>query len=216
MEALSCRAGPSGVQNIRARQLLRNSSRKRQAAKAYEEAIALLCTLDPDQTTDPETLGLWSGVHKRRSDLRGRSEKQRLDDLEAAIFTAERGFLIRQDTYTGINLAYLFDLRASISSGDKKIADRVFADRVRRRVITAAEKAITLMSDRLVGVDGQPSTSVAEELYWAHATIAEALIGLGDPKGDQALEKAKTYAVADWMIAGTLGQIEKLKALRAI
>lgn len=186
------------------------------AAKAYEEAIALLGTLDPDQTTDPETLGLWSGVHKRRADLPGRSEKQRLDDLEAAIYTAERGFLIRQDYYTGINLAYLFDLRASMSTGDKKIADRVFADRVRQRVLAAAEKAIELMSERLVGADGQPSAGAAEELYWAHATIAEALIGLGDRKGDQALEKAKTYAGSDWMIATTLGQIEKLKALRAI
>ncbi|MER8777021.1 tetratricopeptide repeat-containing protein [Mesorhizobium sp. M0977] len=185
------------------------------AAKAYEEAITLLCTLDPEQTTDPETLGLWSSVHKRRFDLPGRSEGQRLNDLEAAIYTAERGFLIRQDYYTGINLAYLFDLRASISSGDQKIADRVFADRVRRRVVTAAEKAIKLISERLVGADGQPSASATEELYWAHATIAEALIGLGDQKGENAFEQAKTYAVADWMIDTTVGQIGRLKALRA-
>ncbi|RXT47929.1 hypothetical protein B5V01_08175 [Mesorhizobium erdmanii] len=82
-------------------------------------------------------------------------------------------------------------------------------------MVAAAEKAIKLMSKRLVGADGQSSASAAEELYWAHATIAEALIGLSDRKGERAFEKAKTYAAADWMIATTEGQIEKLKALRA-
>ncbi|UVK55365.1 hypothetical protein DBIPINDM_001873 [Mesorhizobium sp. AR02] len=185
------------------------------AAAAYEEAISLLRTLDPEQTTDPETLGLWSAVHKRRSDLLGRTESERLEDLESAIYTAERGFLIRQDYYTGINLAYLFDIRASTSSGNEKIADRIFADRVRKRVIKAAEKAIDLIRKRLVGVDGKTSASANDELYWAHATLAEALIGLGDPRGDAVLKAAAALGVAAWMNETTLEQIKKLRALRA-
>ncbi|MBY5904161.1 DUF4071 domain-containing protein [Rhizobium leguminosarum] len=184
------------------------------AAAAYEEAISFLQMLDPDQTTDPETLGLWSGVHKRRSALPGRAANDRLKDLDKAIYAAERGFLIRQDYYTGINLAYLFDLRASISSDENKIADRVFANRVRRRVVDAAEKVLNSLPEQFEQTLDGGTEVINETLYWPQATLAEALIGLKDPRGDTELEKAKQMASAAWMIEATLRQIEELKKLR--
>ncbi|NKL98682.1 tetratricopeptide repeat-containing protein [Rhizobium leguminosarum] len=182
------------------------------AAAAYEEAISLLQILEPDQTTDPETLGLWSGVHKRRSALPGRAADDRLADLDTAIYAAERGFLIRQDYYTGINLAYLFDVRASISSGEYKIADRVFANRVRRRVVDAAEKALSSLPEQFEQTEDRGTKVMT--LYWPQATLAEALIGLNDPRGETELAKAKQMAPADWMVKITLQQIEDLKRMR--
>ncbi|MGO6679599.1 tetratricopeptide repeat-containing protein [Rhizobium leguminosarum] len=182
------------------------------AAAAYEEAISLLQILEPDQTTDPETLGLWSGVHKRRSALPGRAADDRLADLDTAIYAAERGFLIRQDYYTGINLAYLFDVRASISSGEYKIADRVFANRVRRRVVDAAEKALNSLPEQFEQTEDRGTKIMT--LYWPQATLAEALIGLNDPRGETELAKAKQMAPADWMVEITLQQIEDLKRMR--
>ncbi|NZD66265.1 DUF4071 domain-containing protein [Rhizobium sp. WYCCWR 11290] len=182
------------------------------AAAAYEEAISYLQILEPNQTTDPETLGLWSGVHKRRSALPGRAADARLADLDTAIYAAERGFLIRQDYYTGINLAYLFDVRASISSGEYKIADRVFANRVRRRVVDAAEKALNSLPEQFEQTEDRGTKVMT--LYWPQATLAEALIGLDDPRGEKELEKAKQMASATWMVDTTLRQIEDLKKLR--
>ncbi len=186
------------------------------AAAAYEEAILLLKMLDPDQTTDPETLGLWSGVYKRRSALPGRLTDDRLADLDKAIYAAERGFLIRQDYYTGINLAYLFDFRASISSDENRIADRIFANRVRRRVVEAAEKALNSLTEQFEQKRDGATEVIKETLYWPQATLAEALIGLGDPRGETELEKAKHMASAAWMIDTTVRQINDLKKLREV
>jgi hypothetical protein len=153
-------------------------------------------------------------VHKRRSALPGRASNDRLADLDKAIYAAERGFLIRQDYYTGINLAYLFDFRASISSGENKIADRIFANRVRRRVVEAAEKALNSLSEQFEQTRDGDTEVIRETLYWPQATLAEALIGLRDPRGETELEKAKQMGSAAWMIDTTLRQIEDLKKLR--
>ena len=105
-----------------------------QALAGYAEAEALLRQLDIETTTDPETLGLWSAIHKRRAEFATRSpEEQYSRTLTRRSARAERGFIIKRDYYNGTNLAYLLNLRASMSSGDDRIADNVLADRVRRR-----------------------------------------------------------------------------------
>jgi len=185
------------------------------AARAYAEAINLLGILDPERTTDPETLGLWSAVHKRRFFLPGRDEEQKRDDLNTAIYAAERGFLIRQDHYNGANLAYLFELRASINEGDEKVADRVFADRTWRRVVASASREAELILERLAK-GGQLSATAREQLYWAKATHAEALLGLDDPAGHFALKEATALdGVSQWMIKTTMDQISGLRQLRS-
>ena len=185
------------------------------AARAYAEAIDLLRILEPERTTDPETLGLWSAVHKRRFFLPERHDEQKRADLDTAIYAAERGFLIRQDHYNGANLAFLFDLRASINEGDEKIADRVFAGRTRRRVVAAARQEADLIVQRLAK-DGWLSATATEQLYWAKATYAEALLGLDDPAGQAALKEAIALdGVSQWMINTTMDQVSALKQLRS-
>jgi hypothetical protein len=178
---------------------------------AYQQSIDLLNQLQPDQTVDPEILGLWSAVHKRRSQLQTRNDEQRRADVDTAIYASERGFLIRQDHYNGVNLAYLLDVRASLSSGDDRIADCVLADRVRRRVVTFARAELARITD---ASQGKLSEQLQDQVYWCQASIAEALAGLGDPALDDALNTTISTAAHDWMREITLSQIKQVQLLR--
>jgi hypothetical protein len=180
--------------------------------KAYAEAIELLTALDPLSTTDPETLGLWSAIHKRRADLPNRKQEEKLADLNTGIFAAERGFLIRQDYYTGGNLAFLLDVRAAMTSGDEQTADRVLARRYRRRLVQITEAQL----ERIPAQSAEQSVTLNEERYWVGAAHAEALIGLGDLKGQSSLNEAFKLAPFDWMKDTTLNQIKKLKQLHQV
>jgi hypothetical protein len=185
------------------------------ASVAYAEAAELLQQLGPETTTDPETLGLWSAIHKRRAELPARSDLERRADLDVAIRTAERGFLIRGDYYTGTNLAYLLNVRASMSSGDDHIADRVLAERVRRRVVEISTERLTILESEKSAPPDEPGgvAVLEEERYWTKASLAESLIALGDESGTEILQKAIGNAPAAWMAEVTLTQLGKLQSL---
>ncbi len=176
-----------------------------QALKGYSDAEALLRQLDVETTTDPETLGLWSAIHKQRADIATRSPDQQRLDLDIAIRAAERGFVIRRDSYNGTNLAFLLNVRASKSSGNDRIADNVVADRIRREVVDITASALATLKD----------TTLQDEKYWIAATHAEALIALGDSSGDQLMRNAIASAPAPWMASTTQRQLDKVRRLLA-
>jgi len=182
-----------------------------QALAGYAEAEALLRQLDAETTTDPETIGLWSAIHKRRAEMTTRSPDERKQDLTEAIRAAERGFLIKRDFYNGTNLAYLLNLRASLSSGDDKIADNVLAGRVRREVVEIATRGLeTLAANTAAGAD---TTTLRDEKYWLAATRAESLIALGDKSGDDLMKEALASAPAAWMADSTKSQLDRVLKL---
>ena len=189
-------------------QAARNEGPQR-ALDGYAKAADLLRNLDVETTTDPETLGLWSAIHKRKAETESLPADERSRDLDEAIRAAERGFRIRRDYYNGTNLAYLYTLRAALSSGDDRIADNVFAGRVRREVvgITARRR------DELAGKVSAAGTALQQEGYWIAATHAESLIALGDPAGEEALNAALASAPEGWMADSTRAQIERLRRL---
>ena len=131
-------------------------------------------SLVPETTTDPETLGLWSAIHKRRAEMPIRSEAERKADLNVAIQAAERGFLIRQDYYNGTNLAYLLNLRASLSSGNYQIADNILAERVRRQVVDISAKRLETLEAEKAAPASEPGAPgpLEEEKYWTAASHA--------------------------------------------
>ena len=183
------------------------------ALAGYAEAEKLLAGLDVETTTDPETLGLWSAIHKRRAETPGRTAEQQKADVDMAVDAAERGFMIKRDYYNGTNLAYLFNLRASLSSGDDRIADNVFADRVREMVVKIVdERLATLGAQKVDPAEARP---LDEERYWIAATKAESLVALGDPSGPGLMDAALASAPAPWMADTTRDQMGKLKALLA-
>lgn len=165
--------------------------------EALRLARGILLELSPEVSNDPETLGLWGAVHKRLWSELG--ERQHLD---TAILAYERGFDIRTDYYNGINLAYLFNVRARVSLPAEQIADFVTAERVRRRVIPICEDALR------TGVKAQV------DRYWLKATLTEAYLGIGDAAVAQEWQVAVDQeSVADWMRESTGRQLAALREL---
>ena len=167
-----------------------------QTLAGYAEAETLLRELDADTTTDPETIGLWSAIHKRRAETATRSPDERKQDLTEAIRAAERGFIIKRDYYNGTNLAYLLNLRASMSSGDDRIADNILAARVRREVVDITTRGIEALPAK---ISAGGDTTLRDEKYWLAATRAESLIALGDKSGEPLMKDALASAPAAWM-----------------
>ena len=176
---------------------------------ALFEARAVLEELSPKSSCDPETLGLWGAIHKRLNEI-GNSEGDRAKALEEAVWAYGKGFDLKEDYYNGINYAFLLDTRAAASSGDDAIADRVLAQRVRKRVLAACQEQLK------AGIKGESERSKAEQEYWVRATVVEALAGLGRiDESATAFEAAKHMAPEPWMIDATEQQVGKLKALLA-
>jgi tetratricopeptide (TPR) repeat protein len=173
---------------------------------ALEEARGLLLTLDPATSNDTETLGLWGAVHKRLWDeTEDKQSEEAARHLDEAVRGYERGFYLRNDYYNGINLAFLLNVRAAhATSPAEAVADFVWAERVRREVLSICDDA--LQSDAL------PKSNK----YWVLATKAEALLGAGErEQADRAYAEAYAAAPEPWMIDTTKEQRAKLETLLA-
>jgi tetratricopeptide (TPR) repeat protein len=192
-------------------------SRHPDVVAALRAARETLTVLEPRVSSDGETVGLWGAIHKRLWEA-----EQERSDLDEAIRAHERGFYLRNDHYNGINLAFLLNVRASQSTGNEAIADRVLAARMRREVLKIADEFLNEEEARAkkardageAAADGAPSWD--EYRYWVRASRVEALFGLGHrTEADQAFQAAKAMQPPpkDWMIASTEEQLDKLKAL---
>ena len=172
---------------------------------ALLEARRILQDLGPQTTQDAETLGLWGAVHKRLWEL-----TEEPPHLEEAIRAYERGFYLRNDTYTGINYAFLLNVRAARAPRLDAIADAVLAQRVRRRIIEECE---LLLARGIRDDDGRPDR---ESTFWLYATLVEARSGVGDRAGADAA-KAKTLEAnpEPWMVESMEEQLGKLETLLA-
>jgi tetratricopeptide (TPR) repeat protein len=173
------------------------------ATALHDASHILLAKLNADTTNDPETLGLWGAVHKRLWDL-DRDRK----NLDTAIAAYERGFYLKQDYYNGINVAFLFNVRAAEHQAAGRvaeaIADFVVARRIRREVIPICEGALA----------AGPRTPA--DKYWILATLWEAAFGIEDADGITRWQPlAEAAATAQWMLDSTRPQLEKLATLLA-
>jgi Tetratricopeptide Repeats-Sensor len=176
---------------------------------ALLESKAVLGQLDPEGSSDPETLGLWGAIHKRLYEMKDMPRQDRLDALTAAIFAHEKGFYLRNDYYNGINFTFLLDCRAAELGGDDAIADRVQARRVRERVVGICMRLLA------EGIKGENEDKRREEEYWVRATLVEALFGLGNTaKSEAEFVIARKVAPEQWMIDTTQEQLAKLRALQ--
>ena len=193
-------------------------SKQPNEAAALDEALRLLAPLQPEVSNDPETVGLAGAIEKRLFD-QGRGA----DHLDRAIRYYGRGYYLRDDWYNGINLAYLLTLRAdkALSASDnERIADLIWANRIRREALALSERDLQAIRERSGGVTqsvGFCAIQRARDLeqeFWCLASKAEAYFGLGDL---QAFESAKSGLVAlspaQWMMDTFNSQIERLREL---
>ena len=193
-------AGPKDDYVVQQLALATYKSKQPSEIEALQLAKEILNYLWPHDSLDPETLGLWAAVQKRFYEKNG--DRNALDE---AITATERGFVLRQDYYNGINLAFLLDTRAAGASHDLSREDHAQAPSVRRRVTDICRALV------------EPGKEMDEkDRYWVLATLQEAAVGLGDEKAaaDWALQ-AREFAVAPWMIETTNTQLEKLRRLLA-
>jgi hypothetical protein len=175
---------------------------------ALLESKAILRQLDPEASSDPETLGLWGAIHKRLYDTKDLPRQDRLGALAAAIWAHEKGFFLRNDYYNGINFAFLLNCRARELGGEDAIADQLRARQVRERVVTICERLLA------EGIRGEGNDKKREE-YWVRATLVEALLGLGDAaKSEAEFAIAKKADPEPWMLDTTEVQLAKIRALQ--
>jgi tetratricopeptide (TPR) repeat protein len=165
---------------------------------ALKAAESILSPLIPEESTDPETLGLTGAIFKRLWE-----ETHQPGHLQQAIGYFEKGFHTTKDYYNGINLAYLLNVHGRYQkSRHEAIADYVLAKRVRMEVIGICEK---------LAAEGIEARS---DRYWIYATLEEAYLGVGNlHKYEELSVKAASAAKGKWERETTVSQIGKLKAL---
>ncbi len=163
---------------------------------ALRKAKDILMPLAPSTSSDAETVGLWGAVHKRLWE-----EKKQKVDLDQGIRAYERGYFFKNDHYNGINLAFLLDVRASLTAGDEAVADRVRARRIRGEILELCNQSL------------KSGTLQGDDAFWVLATKVEALVGLRDPDAEPELAAAVAKAPQPWMAETLVEQIGKLKAL---
>jgi hypothetical protein len=169
---------------------------------ALKEALVLLERLNPESTTDPETLGLAGAIYKRFWE-----DQHSKNDLDKSIYFYEKGFYIKNDYYNGINLAFLFNVRGSLDTGNEAVADYVLANRVRKEVV----KICTEITEGSNFIE-------RDDQYWVWATLEEAYFALGSELDNLveytlAKEEALRLVKSDWERQSTESQIQKLKEL---
>lgn len=167
--------------------------------EAFELALDILDRrLHLADTTDPETLGIAGGLHKRWWQY-----SQRVPQLRRARELYERGHRVPgNDGYCGINAAYVTDLLAAID-GHAERDERSEADQLRAEVIDLVLP--------LVG-PGQPQRAH----YFMWATLGEAYFCLSRfDDAAEAFRHARTETgPARWELETTARQMGELVRLK--
>jgi|RhiMetdeSRZDD1v2_1073273.scaffolds.fasta_scaffold111470_1 tetratricopeptide repeat protein len=191
---------------------------------ALNEALRVLAQLDPKDSNDPETVGLAGAIEKRHFD-----KDQGVEHLNRAISYYGRGYYLRNDWYNGINLAYLLNVRTDTvldATQEDRIADLVWANRIRREVLALCEQDLHAIHERAqrmaINADESGSNAVKEDQkardkdqeFWCLATKAEAHFGLGEMAAyQQARSAAQALEHANWMMDTFNEQIGRLRSL---
>ena len=166
---------------------------------SLKEALSILELLNINQTTNPETLGLAGAIYKRLWE-----ESKDYIYLNDSIKYYEKGFYIKNDYYNGINLAYLYNVKAyEEKERNQRITDFITANRIREKVIS--------ICNNLYRADNFCERS---DKYWIIATLEESYFAIGcQEKYKYFKNKAKSLASDNWRRESTDYQISKLNTL---
>lgn len=199
------------------------------AVRALHDALEVLGPLNPEVSNDPETVGLAGAIEKRLFE-----KGQGAGHLAHAIRYYTRGYYLRDDSYNGINLAYLRDVRADSPldpTDADRIADLVFANRIRSEVLALCDRELEAcrkskeqaeqtraraVQPGAAGLWETQRESDWERSYWCLATKAEAHFGLGE-MANYEMTRSQAMALdpapAPWMIDSFTSQLGKLRSL---
>lgn len=159
-------------------------------AKLPSEETALLAGLEiidalkPEESNDPETLGIAGAMHKRLWML-----KSERGSLDKAIRCYRRGFDVRGDYYNGENLATCLDYRSRVQDeAQEDDYDRKTASKVRESIVENLQKEMEKASfgDRM-------------DRKWVFATLANCYFALGnDAAGNRYEGRFRQEHPAEW------------------
>lgn len=191
---------------------------------ALHDAMELLKRLDIERTNDTETVSLAGRIEKELFE-RG----QGVQHLAYSIEFYQRGYFLLHNRYHGLNLAFLFNKRVDSFEHytmEDKIADMVFASRIRRQVLKMCEKDWNETMDRKHRIasktESENATNIAEyneaddnkEMFWIQVNKAECHYGLGEiEEYRKALKTAKGIEHAEWMMKAFDKQHMEMKTL---
>src|SRR5690606_35647713 len=141
--------------------------------------IELLEKIDLARTNDPETVALAGSIEKHLFE-----EGQGDEHLNNAIVLYQRGYYLLHNRHNGINLAYLLQLRTTTMldpQKEDKIADQVWANRIRKEVLELCKRDLEKIND-MESHAGETMTPVTEEQegiineqkFWIAVNKAEA------------------------------------------
>lgn len=131
--------------------------------KALLDAENILQELNPEETTDIETLGLSGAINKRLFE-----ETNDSNYLDKSIRFYSKGYHIAQDYYNGVNYAYLLTLKAALET-EKYIAISFF---VQSQIIR--EEIITICLELI----GQKNFKDRGDKEWIYQSLAQSYLGL--------------------------------------
>ncbi|TYB76296.1 tetratricopeptide repeat-containing protein [Bizionia myxarmorum] len=150
--------------------LITYKSKEPSELEALNEALGYLEQLNPIDTTDPETLGLLGAINKR---LYEQTNDENFIDKSRHYY--ERGFYVKQDYYNGINVAFLYLLKASLSENKFDIyANYGQARKVWIEIITKWSRVVE--SDKFED---------RGDKEWIYLTLAEAHFGLQNKEQEE-------------------------------
>jgi tetratricopeptide (TPR) repeat protein len=191
---------------------------------ALNDAAKLLLRLDLERTNDTETVSLAGRIEKKLFE-NGQGEQH----LAKAIEFYERGYFLLHNRYHGINLAFLFNKRADSAihdTNEDKIADMIFANRVRRQVlkmcdndwneIVERKNRIALKSDSgdVINLSDYNVTDDNDQMFWIQVNKAECYYGLGEMENyRKAISAAKEIEHEEWMMKAFNDQHGQLREL---
>lgn len=186
-------------QNIFLRQrlaLVTYKLEKPNAKAALLDAQEILSELNPEETTDPETLGLSGAINKRLFELTA-SQKY----LDKAIKFYSKGYHIAQDYYNGINYAFLLTSKATIETDKfESISYFIQSQKIREEIVVLCKEII---SDKSFIERG--------DQHWVLQTLAQAYLGLNNQTElDKTIPKIKKYSKGNFDLDTFKEQNKKL------
>ncbi len=200
-DALALTANQNDSYIIQKLALYTYKSKKPSAVSSLNKAKSILETLDPKHTTNPETLGLMGAINKRLF--------EELNDeayLNESLHYYERGYYVKQDYYNGINTAFLYARKASMSAE-------------KFETYSNYGQAVKIWKDTLEKLNkivNEDNFDERDDQDWIYLTFAEAYFGLGKLNKEEAyFSKVQGTKDTNSAIRSYLEQKEKLKKIKA-
>ncbi|MDQ3109573.1 MAG: TRAFs-binding domain-containing protein [Bacteroidota bacterium] len=143
--------------------LVTYKTRQPDAITALHNAHEIISVLKPQDSVDPETLGLSGSINKKLFEESGEDFF-----LEKALQFYERGFSKAKNYYNGINAAYLYLVKAA--NADNKSAAYVLFE----KFVFANENVISICIRLIIS----PEFEDRNDKEYIYQTLAQAYLGL--------------------------------------